>query len=104
MTPRNFITVTIFEKEQYDSNDWPPESATEFMAWFAAKLATIPRKFAASASVKLDSRCGYEDSSYASICITYLRPETDDEMEYRNNADTRRKLLVIQNERASSRS
>jgi hypothetical protein len=63
--------------EQYDG-DWPPESAAECIAWFQAKLASVPEEFRVTARIELDSTRSY-DSSYATIEFSYTRMETDEE-------------------------
>ncbi len=82
--------VVVFKQEQYDG-EWPSTDATECVAWFAGKLAEIPEEYRAGAKIEIDSRSGYEDSSYACIEIYYDRPETDDEMTAREAEERRRK-------------
>ena len=78
MNTRQIIKVKVFSQESYDE-EWPPENAMEYLAWFAAKIASIPEEYRASAKVEIDSVSSYENSSYATIKITYTRPETDAE-------------------------
>ncbi len=78
--------VDVFNKEKYDGA-WPPLGATEFVAWFARKLGEIPSEYWASANIEIDSRSVCEGSSYASIEIYYVRPETDEEMAFRESEE-----------------
>ena len=63
--------------EQYNG-DWPPEEATEAIAWFQNKLKDVPGEFRSTARIEIDSTSRY-DSTYATIEIGYVRPETDEE-------------------------
>lgn len=71
--------VVLFDEEQYGGG-WPPRNATEYIAWFTEKLECIPAEYRATASIDIDSVSSYEDSHYARIQITYIRPETDEEV------------------------
>lgn len=79
---RKLAQVVVFSKEKYDG-EWPPEDAAGFLAWLQEKLSKIPPEHMASAKVEIDSASSYEDSHYASLEITYWRPETDEEMAWR---------------------
>ena len=79
---RNITQVIVFDKEQYEG-DWPPTDATEYVAWFAAKLESIPSEYRATAKIIISGVGSYEDSYYLNIEIYYHRPEVDDEMAYR---------------------
>ena len=81
--------VTVFDKEQYDG-EWPPEDATECVAWFAGKLEAIPPEHRATAKIVIDSAGGYDGSHYGHIEIYYMRQETDEEMASREKAEQRR--------------
>ena len=79
---RNRTQVIVFDKEQYEG-DWPPTEATEYVAWFAAKLEAIPAEYLATAKIVISGVGSYQDSYYLNIEIYYHRMETDDEMAYR---------------------
>ena len=79
---KNNVTVTVFDKEQYDG-EWPPENAAECLAWFAEKIDGIPEEFRDTAKVEISSASGYEGSSYGHIEISYTRQETDEEEQKR---------------------
>ena len=82
------INVEVFKGELYDG-DWPPEDAAGYLKWFKDKLDSIPEEHRGSANIELDSQSGYEGCHYASIEITYERPETEHEINARelsNNA------------------
>ena len=86
---RNITQVIVFDKEQYEG-DWPPNDATEYVAWFAAKIEAIPAEYRDTAKIKLESVNSYEDSHDVHLEIYYHRPETDDEMAYRGVEERRR--------------
>lgn len=83
-------TVRVFYAERYDGAGWPPEDFHGFVAWFTEHFESIPSQYRDSARVELDSRAHYEDSHYASIEITYKRPETEDEEAQRLAAEKQR--------------
>jgi hypothetical protein len=68
----------------YDKN-WPSAKPDEFFKWFQDKLALVPEEYRESARIEIDSTTGGENdgSSNPEINISYLRPETDLEMESR---------------------
>ena len=70
-------TISL-EFEPYLQGDWPPNDLKGFLAWFESKLADIPEQFRDAASIGIGSTTNY-DSSYATIEIRYVRPETDEE-------------------------
>jgi hypothetical protein len=87
---RQSVKVDVFSGQRYDG-DWPPNDAAGFIAWFQGKIDTIPAEHRSDARIELDSESSYEDSHYASIGISYWRPETDGEMEARA-ADVRARI------------
>ena len=89
-------TITVFRQEQGDG-EWPPEDAKGCMAWFAAKLALIPEEYRDNARIEFDSIASYEDASYATIEITYVRPETDEEERIREHR--RQATLAMERQR-----
>lgn len=86
--------INVFCAERYDG-DWPPEDAAGFIAWFQAKLDSIPAEHRASAAIKIDSNSSWEDSHYADIEINYTRLETADEVAARI-AEAKRELAAAQ--------
>lgn len=82
-------TITIFDHERYDV-EWPPEDAIACLAWFAAKIESIPAEFRKTARIEFDSASGYEGCHYAEIKITYERPETAEEVAARKGESQRR--------------
>ena len=85
---RQMKTITVFDQERYDG-EWPPEPALEFLAWFSAKIATIPPEHLAKATIEVGSTSSYDNSTYARIQIHYDRPESDDEMADRTRTNDR---------------
>ena len=62
---------------QYD-DEWPPEDAAGFMAWFHKRLDDVPPEHRATARIEIYSEENY-GSSKATIEFSYTRPETDEE-------------------------
>ena len=92
------IRVDIFNKEQYDSDDWPPENAAEFVSWFNEKLSNVPDEFSHLAIVDLEAIPSYENSAYASIQIYYYRPETEKEIYDREITERNKQNMIKQKE------
>jgi hypothetical protein len=82
-------TITVFDLERYDG-EWPPEDAGVCLAWFSAKIASIPAEFRSTARIEFESASGYEGCHYAEIKITYERSETKEEIEARKSEAARR--------------
>jgi hypothetical protein len=76
---RKETTEVVFNKYQYDAA-WPPGNATECVAWFAEKVASIPAKYRDTARIDIDSESYCEENHCGHISITFRRPETDEEM------------------------
>lgn len=73
------VQIKVFEKGQY-GDEWPPEAAADYIAWFQAKVAQIPEEYRAAARIEIESDEGYEGSHYGTITISYWRVETDEEV------------------------
>lgn len=82
--------IIIFDQEQYDG-EWPPENAMKCLAWFSAKVEDIPQEFRSTAKIEIEGFGGYEGSAYANIKITYVRPETDEEVAERELKESNQK-------------
>lgn len=76
---------------QYD-NDWPPEDAVGALAWFQAKLDEVPQESRRTARIEIDHE-EYFGTNKATIVITYMRPETDEEQSQREKEEA---LMVEQ--------
>lgn len=87
---KRIVTITVFNKEQYDG-EWPPEDAAGAIAWLSEKIESIPEAFRSTARIEFDSAGGYEGAHYARIKVTYNRPETDEEYADRLVAEEARK-------------
>ena len=81
--------ITVFDKEE-GTNEWPPEDAKGFIAWFVGKAEAIPEEYRATATIEITSVILYGDE-YANIKIHYSRPETDGEKERREGQEKRTK-------------
>ena len=75
-------TCVIYDVDRYEG-DWPSEQLGELIAWLGEKLESIPPECRDSATCEIGSISGYEGSHYATICIQYRRPETDEEIAQR---------------------
>lgn len=61
-------------------DEWPPQKATDFLAWFQTKLLEVPEQYRDSATIDFfSSDSGGDDN----IDITWKRPETPEEAELR---------------------
>jgi len=80
---RDIVTVSVFDTEQY-CKSWMSENLMEAVEWLKSKLESVPEEFRHSAKIEIGSVGSWEDSHYATIEITYERPETDDEMRARD--------------------
>jgi len=74
--------IVTVKAEQYDP-DFAPGQLQEFVLWSNALLDEIPEEFRATAEIEISSTSSYYDSHYATIEVTYRRPETDEEWEAR---------------------
>ena len=97
-TMKKAIQVILYAGEKYE-NGFPPEGAREFLVWVQTQFAKIPVEFMHTARVELDANNGYDDCVYPTICITYIRPETDEEEHQRETAERRRQEAVEKQER-----
>lgn len=83
MSKRQNVTITVFDGEQH-GGDWPtpgyPAHLVDAINWFQSKLEEIPVEYRETALCEIDSAGGYEGSHYGHIEISYVRPETDEEM------------------------
>jgi len=79
-------TIKVYEEIGcYDM----PEKATEFMAFWQSKLDKIPAEFMGSARIEVEAE-SYYDSASLDVEISYVRPESDSEMESREYQDKQR--------------
>ena len=70
------VKVVVFRAEECDSI-WPlRQKLNSVTEWFQAWLANIPVEYRYEAECDIGSIGGYEDSHYATIEISYYRPET----------------------------
>jgi hypothetical protein len=96
-TKRN-ICIEVYRGQLHDGNEWPPEDAREFLAWLTKKIENIPPEFLGTAKVEIGSVIEY-DSDYATITISYTRPETDDEFAARRDLEDRQRSYETEQER-----
>jgi hypothetical protein len=76
------VEIVVFDREEYDG-DWPPTNLNDCIGWLTSHLLSIPAEFRKSAKICIGSISSWEDSHYATIEITYTRPELAGETEKR---------------------
>lgn len=91
MKQTRYISKTI---EEYDA-EFPPEDATECVAWFTKVLSDIPEQYRSIAKIRIGSETSY-DWHKPVIKVSYTRPETDEEEAERESAE--RASLAAQRE------
>lgn len=83
---RSTVTVTVASQERYDEGpfsfgaSYTDGSLSEVIDSLIAIRDSIPAEYRSAARCEIDSESGYEGSHYASIEVTYERPETDEEV------------------------
>src|SRR3989442_328148 len=88
--------VVVFDNERYDG-EWPPQNGPRFVAWFQARLDSVPEEFRGNVQIEVGSVSGYEDSHYARIEIYYDRPPTEAEVRARKaDAENRRARELLE--------
>lgn len=103
---RSSVEVTVAAQEQYDEGPFnfgathEDGSLDAVIASLEAIRESIPEPYRAGARCGIDSESGYEGSHYASIKITYRRPETDEEVVERLQQQDVEKMLAEEKERA----
>jgi hypothetical protein len=70
-------TVTVFCKKSFEPGFMPTNALNAF-AWLRGVIDTIPDEYRDTARIEVDSGSEY-DVSFASLTISYERPETDAE-------------------------
>jgi len=75
--------IIVFEAEEFDEKEWPETNAIKFIEWFSEKVNIIPSEYRNTAEIEMDSACSYESSSYVTLKIWYVRPETPAEERHR---------------------
>jgi len=98
-TKRGSVNVVVFRGEKYDDNFPDTGSLFAFADWLQAVIASIPEEYRSVAEIEIDSTSGYKGSHYATIEISYRRPETDEEWAAREAAIERRAAEVEASER-----
>lgn len=88
MTERREKRVILIDTPTYDIEGLP-SSLAEFITWAQKHLASVPEEFRDSASIDFESHSSYGDP-YTDLVIEYKRPETDDEVDERENAAANR--------------
>lgn len=84
MVDRSSVTVIVYQGEQYDDGFPDLCRLIDVIGWLNDLLQSIPSEFRGDAKCEIDSRSGWEGSHYATIEISYRRPETDEEMVQRH--------------------
>lgn len=92
-------TVTVFEGTQWDGH-FPDSDSTlpQVIAWLLAKLEQIPAEYQDCSQCSFGGE-DYYGSPKATLKISYIRPETDDEIRVRETEARARSLLSQADER-----
>lgn len=102
---RKSTTVYVVRQQRYDTGpinfgaSYENGSFLKVLNSFKAALANIPAKYRANACCQIDSEGGYEGSHYASVEITYNRPETDAEVLSRVKVEAEQNRLATENKK-----
>ena len=84
---RQLRKVAVFFGRYWDGN--VPEGVGDFIDWLTALREGVPAEYRASMKFEIDTATEW-DSTYATIEVSYERPETDEEMAGRIQAAARR--------------
>jgi hypothetical protein len=100
---RKPTTVTVLNQERYGcEGGFVFDGKLDDVIGSLVKIREeIPEEYRASAECVIESESGYEDSHYATILVTYSRPETDDEVTKRLKSELIRNEQAEKEERAA---
>lgn len=73
-------------------------TVSEFLDWIDDKLDVVPDEFMDTVRIKIEQEYG-ECDSYSKITASYERPETDEEINKRNEEERRRLINLDFQER-----
>lgn len=94
------IRITVVDQEQYDGGPFKFNGTLDEVILTLTEIrAGIPEQYRATATCEISSVLSYEDSTYANIKVTYLRPETDEECKVREDMARRQSDVVARYER-----
>jgi len=102
-----FVTETVVSQERYDDGpfyfgaSYEDGSLDRIIASLIAIRETIPAEYRDSARCEIDSESGYEGSHYASIEVSYSRPETAEETLERERHKMAETVAAEQKQRAA---
>jgi len=75
--------IVIFETNSLDDDDlWPLENIQYFIEWLNTFLDNIPEQHRKSATIEFSSEMEY-DMPCTQLCISYWRPETNEDFDIR---------------------
>jgi hypothetical protein len=103
---RKETTVHVAAQQRHDSGPFNFGASYEdgtlqnVIDSLLAMKAGIPKAHRAKARCEIDSEGGYEGSHYASIKVSYVRPETDEEVIARVQIESERSRLAMLRDKA----
>lgn len=91
-------TIEVYRYAATD--DYPPFSLIDRIAWLQAKLDEVPDEFRKSARVAMEASEEYGDV-FVEYSISYIRPETAEERAAEERIDAERQVVAEQLERGT---
>lgn len=92
--------VTVVDHEQFDDGPFKFNGTLDEVIFSLTNIqASIPEQYRATATCEINSVLSYEDSTYANIKVTYVRPETDEECKAREEMERRQRDFAVRHER-----
>lgn len=76
-TPRQ-VVVSLFDEIE-GCGGWPPTKVVDMIKWLEGFLEQVPAEHRAEAEIDIHSVSQYGDPA-ATVCVSYRRPETSEEI------------------------
>ena len=77
------MTAQMIRVETLDTQIFP-DNLGDFALWLADRVGEIPKEHFETATIEIEGEDDY-GSTCVGICISYLRPETADEIQFRES-------------------
>lgn len=82
---RRSKNIEVLSAAQYEPG-FPPKQLNKLQEWLDGILSQIPEEFREVAQIEFGMTMACPETQYASVWVSYLRPETDEEWEERKRA------------------
>lgn len=102
MTQRKTSPVTVLQADQHHIG-FPPSDLVEFVQWANDTLKQVPLEYRDTARIYFEWVCGYDDDKIIEVQVSYLRPETDEEMAAREKLHAEHMEMLREHELATLR-